>query len=74
MLGLKNIFHALQNFQTKRTKFWSAMVNGRQADGAQDAIRHRAGTRDLQKVAASRMKVKLKHVCSIENRGKITTM
>jgi hypothetical protein len=74
MFGLEDVFHALQNFQTKRTKFWSAMINGRQADGAQDAIRHRAGAWDLQKVAASRMKVKLKHVCSVENRGKITTM
>jgi hypothetical protein len=39
----------------------SAVVDRRQADGAQDAVRHRARARDLQEVAAAGMVVELDH-------------
>ena len=60
--SFKNFLQVCHHLQAQGAKFWAAVVNGGQADGAQNAVRHWRGARDLQEMPPSRMKVKMKHV------------
>ncbi len=57
LLCLEDLLDAVENLQPKRPELRTAMVDGRIAHRAQDAIRHRARPRDLQEVAAGGMKI-----------------
>ena len=65
MLGLEDVLQTDQQFFAQHAKFRPAVVNGGQADGAQDAVWHRAGTGDLQEVAAGGVLVELHLGCSV---------
>src|SRR5688500_20294646 len=61
MAGLEDGLHAGQHLLAQAGELGPAVVDGGQADGPQDAVRHRAGARDLEEVAASEVVVELQH-------------
>jgi hypothetical protein len=61
VLSLENSLHIGHQFQSQHTKFWATVVDGGQAHRSQNSIWHWRRARDLQKVAARWMEVKLKH-------------
>jgi hypothetical protein len=61
MLGLEDLLHAGNHLAAQRAELGPAVVDGGQADGAQDAVGHRAGARDLQEVAAAGVFVESDH-------------
>ena len=57
VLGFENLLHVSHQLQPQGRKFRTAVVDGGQAHGPQDAVWHRRGPGDLQEVAASGMEV-----------------
>ncbi|MPM27506.1 hypothetical protein SDC9_74018 [bioreactor metagenome] len=62
LLRLENLADITQHLAPQRTELRPAMIDGRQAHRPQNAIRHGTGARNLQKMAACRVKIELQHV------------
>ncbi|MNN98957.1 hypothetical protein D3C81_2184840 [compost metagenome] len=61
MLGLEDLLDIGQHLAPQRAELGTAVVDGRVAHGAQDAVGDRARARDLQEVAASRVEIEVDH-------------
>ena len=61
MPGLEDLLDALQNPQAQHAELRAAVVDGRIAHRAQDAVGHRGRTGDLQEVAAGGVEVEGDH-------------
>ena len=61
MLGLEDAPDGLRHLQAQRGELRAAMVDGGQAHGAQDAIGHPTGARNLQEMMSSGMEVERQH-------------
>ncbi|MNV16719.1 hypothetical protein D3C71_1074880 [compost metagenome] len=60
-LRLEDVLCAFQHGPPQRAEFGSAMVDGGLIDGAQDAVGHIRGPRNLQEVPAGQMGIQGKH-------------
>jgi hypothetical protein len=52
VLRLEDALHSLEHREADLLEFGAAVVDGRAIDGAQDAVRHVRGSRDLEEMAA----------------------
>jgi len=55
--SLEDLLHAADDLLAEHAELGAAVIDRRQADGAEDAVGHRARPGDLQEVAPARMVV-----------------